>query len=90
VPLSVDDLGIDLPGRHIGIAADILINEPLVVPQVQVGLSPVDRDEYLPMLIGTHRSGIDVQVRIELLDGNLQPSRLQDTPESGGRDSFAN
>jgi len=42
------------------------------------------------MLIGTHRSGIDVQVRIELLDGNLQPSRLQDAPESGGRDSFAN
>ena len=47
------------------------VQEALVVPQVQIGLRTVHRHVTFPVLVGVERAGIDVDVRVELLDGDL-------------------
>jgi hypothetical protein len=42
------------------------------VTEVQIGLTTVLGDEHLTVLEGVHRAGIDVDVRIELLQGDPQ------------------
>ena len=51
--------------------------EPLVVAQVEVGLGAVFGNVALAVLIGIESAGVDVDVRVELLDGNAQTSGLQ-------------
>jgi hypothetical protein len=55
--------------------------EPLVVPEVEVGLGAVVEHEHLAVLERVHRAGVDVDVRVELLDRDLQSAGL----ERGGR-----
>src|SRR5262249_15323494 len=38
----------------------------LVVAEIEIGLRPVIGDEHLAVLVWTHRSGVDVQVGVEL------------------------
>src|SRR3546814_15851746 len=49
--------------------------EALVVAQVEIGLRPVVRYVDLAMLIGAHRPGIDIKVRVELAQPNLVAAR---------------
>ena len=66
--LAGDDLLVDLPGRHVRGDGQVLVDEALVVPEVEVGLSAVVRDEHLAVLVGAHGAGVDVEVRVELLE----------------------
>jgi hypothetical protein len=59
------------------------------MPEIEVGLPAVVGDEHLSMLEGVHRPGVDVDVRVELLDDDPQPSRLEQPPERGGGDALA-
>ena len=47
------------------------------------------RDENLTVLERAHRAGVDVDVRVELLDTDLDPARLQHRPERGRGDPLA-
>jgi len=67
----------------------VLVDEPLVVPEVEVGLCAVVGDEDLTVLVGAHRAGVDVEVGVELLEGDAQAPGLQDVPERGRGDAFA-
>ena len=51
-----DDRGVDLPGRHVGDLVEVGVEEPLVVPDVEVGLGTVVGDEDLTVLEGVHRA----------------------------------
>ena len=57
--------------------------------QVQVGLCSILGNEDLAVLEGTHRTGVDIDVGVELLRGDLQPPRLQQPAQRSGRDAFA-
>jgi len=70
-------------------AEEVLVDEPLVVADVQVGLGAVFGHEDLAMLERAHRPRIDVQVRIEFLELDAQSSRFQQSPERRGDDSLA-
>ena len=61
-----------------------LVDEALVVTEIEVGFRTIIRDENLTMLDRVHRTRIDVDVRIELLHGNLIAARLQKTTERSG------
>ncbi len=50
----------------------VVVEEPLVVSEVQVGLGAVVQHEDLAVLERVHRAGVDVDVRVELLDRDLQ------------------
>src|SRR5205807_1939774 len=64
-------------------------HEALVMAQVQVGLGPVVGHEHLAVLERRHRSRIDVDVGIELYEGDFDLARFEDRGEGGGGDALA-
>ena len=77
------------PGCEVGAAVQALVCEPLVVAQVQVGLRPVVQHVHLAMLERVHGPGIDVDVRVELLEGDAEASGFEQPAQGGGGDSFS-
>ena len=61
----------------------------LVVPQIEVGLRTVFGDVALAVLVGVERPGIDVDVRVELLNGHRIAARLQQAGDRCRDDAFA-
>jgi hypothetical protein len=53
------------------------MREPLVMPEVQIRLRTVVRHKHFAVLERIHRSGIDVDVRIELHHRDLVAPRFQ-------------
>ncbi len=81
VALLVQDRPVDLTGGNIAPVIQGLVDETLVVTQIEVRLRTIIRDENLTMLDRVHRTRIDVDIRVELLHGNLIAARLQKTAE---------
>ena len=84
-----DDRGVDLTGRDIGRAVEIIVEEALVVADVEIGLRAVLGDEDLTVLEGIHRARIHIEVGIELLHGHCEPTLSEQVPEARGRQSLA-
>ena len=84
-----DDRGVDAAGRDVGALGQVLVDEPLVVAQVQVGLGAVVGDEHLAVLVRRHRPRVDVDVGVELEDGDLEAPRLEQAADAGGGDALA-
>ncbi len=80
---------VDRAGRGVGAAGEVLVDEALVVAEVEVGLAAVVGDEHLAVLEGVHRAGVDVDVRVELLDGDPEPPELQQPTQRRRRDPLA-
>ena len=57
--------------------------------KVEVGLGTVFGDVDLAVLVGTHRAGVNVDVGVELLRGDLQPARLQKAAKRRGSYALA-
>ena len=70
------------PGEH-------AIGETLVVAEVKIGLRAVRQHVDFAVLKRVHRARIDVQVRIELLQGDLKSAVLEQRAERGGGEPFA-
>src|SRR5512133_2355163 len=89
LPLFPQDRVPDRPRRVVRVTREVLVDEALVVADVEIGLRAVLGDEHLAVLKRAHRSRIHVQVRVELLDLDLQAPRLQEPPERRRRDPLA-
>ncbi len=84
------DHGVVDPARgDVGGAARVRAREPLVVAQVEVGLSAVLGHEHLAVLVGRHRPRVDVDVGVELLQLDVQPAGHQQSPDRSGGDALA-
>lgn len=83
-----DDVGVDLAGGHVRGSVQLGVEEALVVTDVEVGLRPVVGDEDLTVLERVHRSGVDVEVGVELLHGDPQTTQFEKTPEARRRQSL--
>jgi hypothetical protein len=68
---------------------EILIEEPFVMTEVEVGFRSVVQDEDLAVLEGVHRARIDVDVGIQLLDDDLRTAGFEEAAEGGGGDALA-
>src|SRR5581483_8321178 len=88
-PLLLDDRAVDAAGGDAGPLGQRDVYKPLIVAEVKVGLRAVVGDEHLAMLIGVHRPGIHVDVRVELLQRDAEPPVAEQTAQAGRRDSFA-
>jgi hypothetical protein len=73
----LDDRVVDLSGRDVVLPPHGDVEEALVMADVQVGLGAVVGDVDLAVLVRAHRARIDVQVRIELLEGHGEAAALQ-------------
>jgi hypothetical protein len=80
-PLAGEDLLVDAPGRDVALAVRRPAREALVVAEVEIGLGAVVGDEDLAVLIGRHRSGIDIEIGIELAQPHRIAARLQQRAE---------
>ena len=87
--LLADHGVVDRAGGHVRGARRVRVGEALVVPEVEVRLRPVLRHEDLAVLERRHRARVDVDVRIELLEGDLQPPGDQQTTDGSRRDPLA-
>ena len=87
--LGGEDGLVDRACRGIRVAGQALIGEALVVAEVEVGLASVVGDEDLAVLERVHRARVDVDVRIELLEGHAQPAQLEQATEGGRGEALA-
>src|SRR5690606_29035920 len=79
-----DDVAVNLTRRDVRSLIQVDVKEPLIVTDVEVGLGTIIGDENLAMLERVHRSRIDIEVRVELLHHNPQPTRSEKVAETGG------
>jgi hypothetical protein len=76
-----DDRGVDRAGRRVRVSTERLIDEPLVVPEIQISLATVIGDEDLAVLEGIHRPRIHVEIRVELLHRDAESTTLEQSAE---------
>src|ERR1051325_3023362 len=74
--LFLDDAEVDPAGGEVVLARGAHGGEALVVAEVEVGLGAVVRDEDFAVLDRRHRAEVNVDVGIELLDGDSEAARL--------------
>ena len=89
LPLLLDDVCVYFAGGQVGVLVQILINEPLIMAQVQIGFRTVFGHVHFTMLIRTHGSGVRIDIRIQLLGRNFYPSCLQQPSQGSCRNAFA-
>ena len=88
-PLLGDDGLVDAAGGDVGELREVLVDEALVVAQVEVRLGAVVGDEDLAVLVGRHGARVDVDVGVELEDGDGEAPTLEQPADAGGRDALA-
>ena len=76
-----DDIPIDLAGGHVAVLAQAFIGKTLVVAEVEVGLCAVIGHEDLAVLVRAHGTRIIIEVGVKFLNGHLQASGLEQTPQ---------
>ena len=76
-PLTLDDTQVDTTCCHTVVAGRLYAGKPFVMSQVEIGLHAIGSDVALPMLIGVQRTRVDVDIRVEFLNGDAVSSRLQ-------------
>ena len=72
-----DDVVVDAPGGDVVGPRGGRIQESLVVTQIKVGFGSVVGDVAFAVFVGVERTGVDVDVGIELLDRHRQAPCLQ-------------
>ena len=80
---------VHLASGQVGKFVEVFVNKPFIMAQIQVGFSAVFRDEHLPMLIRAYRAGIYIDIRIQLLGGDLQPSGFEQAAQRGCSNALA-
>ena len=87
--LSCDHGGVDATGRDVRRLGEVHINEAFVVTKVEIRLCAVIGDVDLAVLIRRHGAWVDVEIRIELDDGDAQATRFQEEANRCGGDPLA-
>src|SRR5690349_19832221 len=87
--LARDDRFVDAPGSDVVCLREMRVRESLVVPEVEIGLGTVIRDEDFAMLKRAHRARVHIEIRVELLQRHTQAATLKQTSNSGGGDAFS-
>ena len=80
---------VDFSCGDIGVFCKRFVYKTLIMAQIQIGFSTVVSHEDLPVLYRIHGSGIDVDIWIEFLHGDLVSPRLQQASQGGGGNAFS-
>ena len=89
VTLLIEHIGVDLACREVAVFVQILVDKTLIMTEIEIGLGAVLGHIHLAVLVRAHGTGIDVDIWVELLGGDLQAARFQQSAERGGGDAFA-
>ena len=80
---------VHLTRGDVAVLGQVDVDETLVMAQVEVCFRTIVGNEHFTMLIGAHRTRVNIDVRVELLNRNLEPAALQETAQRCRRDAFA-
>ena len=80
---------VDSAGRVIIFLGQRQRRVPFIVAEVQVRLRAVIGHVDFPMLIGIHRAGIDIDIRIQLEKRDLQPAAFEQVADRGRGQSLS-
>ena len=84
----VDDTLVNTARRDVVCPCRGDVEEPFVVPEVEVGFMTVHCYIALAVFIGIQRSGVNINVGVELLDCYFVTSCLKQFTQRGRNDSF--
>jgi hypothetical protein len=82
--LLADDVPVDLARRYIVSLREMLIQESLIAPNIQISLLSIVRYKDFSVLIGVHRPRIQVHVWIDLLQADLVALQLEKEADRSG------
>ena len=78
-----EDGFVNTAGSPVIVASKLGVGEALVVAKVEVCLRTVFGNENFAMLVGAHGAGIDIQIRIAFLNGDLETTTFKETTDRG-------
>src|SRR6185437_5370331 len=88
-PLTRDDVLVDPARGQIVALGQGRVREPLIMTQIEVSFRSVIGYEHLAMLKRAHGSGINVEIRIELLQGDAKSPAFEEAADRRGCNSFS-
>ena len=88
-PLALDDALVDASRGHTVVAGGLDAGETLIVAEIEVGFLAIGGHVALAVLVGVERARVDVDVRIEFLDGDFVAPCLEQFSKGGGDDALA-
>ena len=71
------------------VARRVNTRKALIMPQVEVSFHTVHRHVALAVLVGVQRSWVDVDIRVEFLNSDLEATCLQQFTDAGRDDALA-
>src|ERR1035438_3909023 len=80
---------INLTAREIVQARELDVGEPLVMAEVEVGFRAVVEHITLAVLIRRHRARINIEIRVEFLQRDLEAAIFEQRAERGSGKTFA-
>lgn len=75
--LPFDHVAVDLSGGNVVVLAQRDVQVPLIVAEIQIGLPTIVEDVDLAVLGRSHRTGVNVHVRIDLDGGYAETGGLE-------------
>ena len=73
---TLQNFRINFPGCDVAVLIQVDVNKPFIMAKVEVGLRAIVGNEHFTMLIRVHRPRIDIDIRVEFLNGDLQTAIL--------------
>ncbi len=89
LPFFLDHRQINLAGGVVAISSERTRGEAFVVPEIQVGLAAVVQHVNFAVLVRAHRAGIDIDVGVQLLHSDPQPTLLKKHADRGAGEPLA-
>ena len=77
----LQDRPVNLAGRDVGVLAEVNVDEAFIMTEVEVRFRTVVGDEDFAVLVRAHRTRVDVDIRVKLLDRDLIAAVLQQTAQ---------
>ena len=87
--LAVQNVPVDAARCEVRILVKVFVDEPLVVTEIEVCLSAVFGDVDFAVLIRTHGSGVNIDIRVQLLRRDLESARLEKPSQACRRNTLA-
>ena len=84
-----EDSFVDAAGGPVIVTRKLGVGEALVVAEIEIGLCAIFGDENFPVLERSHGAGVDVKVRIALLQGDFKTATFEETADGGGSYAFS-
>ena len=79
--LAGDNLLVNLPGSDVIALTGRNARKTLIVTEVKIRLGAIVGDKHLAVLIGTHRAGVNIKIRVEFPQFYRIATRLKQCPK---------